>query len=620
MTRTNMVSIRNYFTIMTMMGVIVFLFLFVGVGKERLNNYDTNPDWEDRTTQYTQAQSWKGQDGRTPLDFEEGDYVLFVTGQEEGPLHSIVTQWCQYTKRNLLTTAGIPSPEQAGERRPEVMLVDSAALTQASGVSELLALADAGVPMIFCDLPETALLEKSVSLRKLLGIRELREEAELTGVHLYEGFLLGGESIYEVETPKDEYRQDLELLVPWCVGASGTKVYMTGLMQDEEIENEELPMLIWRAAYKDAKIFVVNGDYMSGLTGLGFLSAMMKELNSYLIYPVVNAQNFVTAGYPVLASENRENMQKIYTRDQLAVVRDIVGPGLVSVAEHSDYRISAMMAGQMDFSDENLPSKDTLIYYLKQVNEGYGEMGVSFPRADGTSLMEAAAWMDAFLKDTGLTRSYSSLYLSREDAADARQVKQITELLSQYDSYDGLCTVICDYGQTEPVLSYVNENITLQGGVLDGYSHTFSQDLCLKSLETALGYSSIVLNLERVFWPGEEEVHWEVLYDDFSSNINTYWKPFQTFDATTLTESDERVRRFLALDYQDTCQENRISLEIENWEKEAWFLLRTNHKVLTSLQGGEFVELEEHVWLIRALRSQLILELKPELELYYYGG
>lgn len=617
MAETNMVSLRNYFTIMTMMGVIAFLFLFIGVGKERLNDYDTNPHIENRTTRYTREQDWTAQEGNTPSDFEKGAYVLFITDRQEGP-GSIVEQWCRYTKRNLLTMESLPDSLQVGESLPEIMIVDSASLTTTEEAGRLLILAKKGVNMVLCGLPETDLLEKSSSLRKLLGIRQFRaRETELTGIHLYEDFLLGGESIYEAETPEDEKRQDLELRIPWCVVGPGTKVYMTGLVEDTEIDNEELPAIVWRAAYGDAKIFVVNGDYMSGLTGLGFLSAFTKELAPYVIYPVVNAQNFVAAGYPALASENEAAMQRIYTRNQLSVVRDIIGPGLSTVTELGDFRMSAMMTGEMDFSDGNLPSQDTLIYFLKQMNEGHGEMGLSLLREDDTPLMDAAVQMDGFLKNTGMKRIYSSLYLSREDAADLRQVQSITEQLIKLDSFGKLCTVICDYSQTEPVLSYLLENTTLQGGALDGYSHTFSQDLCLKSLETALGYSSVILNLESILWPGEGDSHWEVVYDDFSSNMSTYWKPFRKFDATTLTESDQRIRRFLALDYHDSCEDNIISVDIENLDKEAWFLFRTANKSLVSVTGGQAVEVENHVWLIETHESHLEIECKPEREPYY---
>lgn len=617
MAETNMVSLRNYFTIMTMMGVIAFLFLFIGVGKERLNDYDTNPHIENRTTRYTSRQDWTAREGSTFSDFEKGGYVLLITDRQEG-LGSIVEQWCRYTKRNLLTRESLPDSKQIGENLPEMMIVDSVSLTTAEQAGQLLTLAKKGVNMVFCDLPDTDLIKKSSSLRKLLGIRQLRaQETELTGVHLYEDFLLGGESIYKAETPEDEERQDLELNIPWCVVGPGTKVYMTGLIKDTTIDNEELPAIVWRAAYENARIFVVNGDYMSELTGLGFLSAFTKELAPYVIYPVVNAQNFVAAGYPVLASENGETMQRIYTRNQLSVVRDIIGPGLATVTEMGDFRMSAMMTGQMDFSDGNLPSQDTLIYFLKQMNEGHGEMGLSLLRADGTSLMDAAVQMDDFLKNTGMKRIYSSLYLSREDAADIRQVQSITEQLLKLDSFGKLCTVICDYSRTEPVLSYLLENTTLQGGALDGYSHTFSQDLSLKSLETALGYSSVIVNLEQILWPGEGDAHWEVLYDDFSSNMSTYWKPFQSFDTTTLTESDQRIRRFLALDYHDSCEGDIISVDIENLDKEAWFLFRTANKTLVSVTGGQAVKVEDHVWLIETQRSHLEIECKPEREVYY---
>ena len=44
-----------------------------------------------------------------------------------------------------------------------------------------------------------------------------------------------------------------------------------------------------------------NGDYLSGSTGIGFLSAIMAENSSYYLYPVVNAQVMTVANFPGMA-------------------------------------------------------------------------------------------------------------------------------------------------------------------------------------------------------------------------------------------------------------------------------------------------------------------------------
>ena len=72
----------------------------------------------------------------------------------------------------------------------------------------------------------------------------------------------------------------------------------------------------------------------------------------------------------------------------------------------------------------------------------------------------------------------------------------------------------------------------------------------MKCMETALGYSNITLDFYSVTYPEGDEDSWEKMSKKIAANLGTYWKAYEAFDATTLTESDVRIRRFLALDYK----------------------------------------------------------------------
>lgn len=52
-------------------------------------------------------------------------------------------------------------------------------------------------------------------------------------MHLFSGFFLGGEQIYEAQNKEDEKRQDLDHNIPWYVTGAGTKTYLVGTLTDE---------------------------------------------------------------------------------------------------------------------------------------------------------------------------------------------------------------------------------------------------------------------------------------------------------------------------------------------------------------------------------------------------
>ena len=50
-------------------------------------------------------------------------------------------------------------------------------------------------------------------------------------------------------------------------------------------------------------------DFLTDISNLGILSAIVAQITDYDIYPVVNAQNLVAADMPAFSSENEEKMQ-----------------------------------------------------------------------------------------------------------------------------------------------------------------------------------------------------------------------------------------------------------------------------------------------------------------------
>lgn len=104
---------------------------------------------------------------------------------------------------------------------------------------------------------------------------------------------------------------------------------------------------------------------------------------------------------------------------------------------------------------------------------------------------------------------------------------------------------------------------------------------------------------------GEKDDAWEILSKEAASNICTYQKPFTAFDETTISKSDQRIRRFLALSYSAESEDNMISLHVDGLEEEAWFLLHTGTREAEDIQGGSFSVVEDGVYLICAEEDEV---------------
>ena len=365
-----MVSRRNYLTIAMMFVILLFMFQFTGVMKEQLSEYESNEYADDTTTSFQRSDAFLAE--QTSADACEVIYVGEAGGAEE----SVVKTWCSYRKRTFFCSSSLALLDSLQDDALQVLVVDGSKVTSEEEVAVLRREAQMGVTVIFATLPQSSVIREYRDLRELLGIRAvIADEIPLAGMHLFSGFLLGGEEIYEVAEPGEEERQDMNPSVPWYTTGAGTKTYMVGTLSDETIEqtvdneiraqyagmeeeaakNSLLPAILWRNSVDTAKIFCVNGDYLADISAVGILDAMMGETYDYDIYPVINAQNLVIADLPAFVSENEEEMQKRYSQSAQAVYQEIVWPSLTSIASRTGAKMTCMMTPQFTYTDEEEP-------------------------------------------------------------------------------------------------------------------------------------------------------------------------------------------------------------------------------------------------------------------------
>lgn len=600
-----MVSKRKFFSIATMMFVLFFLFQFSMVLRDSKNTYDINSSLTEKKAD--------GRNRWTPSDNVTGaDSSVVFIGNENGDMGTAISRWCTYAKRKLISCKSVSTYKSDDKNLPEMMILESEKYADGDNLTTLETLEKKGVIIVFGCLENAKNIQNNKALMKFLGIQKVvAEETHLAGVKLFEGLLLGGEVTYNTSKDKEEKkRQDLELDVPWYQVGSGTKTYMVGLLDEKtgkNVENEDLPTIIWRNGIDYGSVFAVVGDYMKDSTALGLLDGMRAEALQYTIYPIVNAQNLSMVNFPVFADENNTEMLKLYSQSVTGIARDIMWPALISVVEKSDMKMTCFIQPQADYTDDIEPKSGNLEFYLKQMKEQSAEAGISL---EYQKLDKAE---DKVTKDTEFFENEKINY--RFGAAFAKE-KDLKGILKDTDSglLGDVGTLVCDYTENQPVVSYYSDSVTLQTVTSDGMNYAYSDDIRMRSIQTALGYTNVMLDMYDIFWPQEKTDRWEVMQKRFSSNLLTYWKNFRDFDSTTLSESNARIRTFLNLAYSQSREDNTITLQTS--EAGSWFILRTHGEEIDEIDGGSQTEIEADAYLICAEDTTVKIRLK-EQELYY---
>lgn len=621
-----MVSRRNFLTVAIMMLILFFMFQFTGVMKNQLNEYGVNE--YDQST-YTHLNAESAFSNEVPVNTSAD---VFYIGMASGDVAKVVSSWCEYSKRSLQTYVTLSACDNVPEN--QLIILDGRTMVRTDAdITILQEWIDKGVNIIFARMPEISVIQRSDQLQQMLGIdRILSTDVTLNGMHLFSGFFLGGERIYEAQTKEDEKRQDLDHDIPWYVTGAGTKTYLVGTLTDETFDatvpqslldqyanmeelsakNNLLPAVIWRYGTTNSKVFCVNDDFLTDVSDLGILSAIAAQITDYDIYPVVNAQNLVAADMPAFSSENEEKMQELYAQSASAVYREIIWPSLVALQETTDAKLTCMGTPQFNYDDAQEPDGSAVAYYLKQLKEQNGELGWSATNRSDLSVADKLAIDKPFWENYGADYKITSAYL--------RDGSQKSAAALALKNEDVRTLVVADEDATSPIISYATDNITQQKVTSAGITHTFSDDLKLRSMETALGYSNITLDLLSVTYPETKQDSWEKMLRKLSPNLTTFWKPFEAFAHTTLSESDQRIRRFLAIDYEQERQDDNITVRVKNFDQQAWFVLRLNGETVKSVKGGTSTKIEDGAYLICAGTDEITIKVGRKSGMYYGSG
>ncbi len=589
--------------------LVLFMFQAAGIIRKDNNSYDVNRYVKSEDTKLGHNDAYTVM--RSEQDVLEDDrrFIVYIGSIQDGRVGSIVYQWCTYTKRNMLCYQSIHDYKEYRLRMPDAVLIDSAYMEYNEEDMQLLqAMSNEGISLVFCTLPGFQMISDNEELRNMLGIMlAVKDNAAVSGVKLYDGFLLGGETWYIVNEPSQARYQDMDLRMPWYVLDSGTKTYMSAVLEDEQydkIQNEDLPALMWRKSTEKSYNFVVAGDYFSDCTGFGILSAIMYELKDYELYPVINAQSVIVKNYPVFAFEHEKEMNDYYSRNMSAVMENVIWPDMSNLAAETGAKFTFMITPQFDYTDKAGPSSQEMEYFFRLFSEKGFEAGISTYKNQQTSLEEKLSLDRKFFHTYIGNYKFLSIYAKSGEIAYLESADE--PLL------ENVRTIVTDdslYSAGE-LFSYVGTTDTLQiRSLISAAGYSFKRDFMQKSLNTALAYASIKLDLTRTTWPISSAQLWDKTYKNVSTAMMSYLSSHKYFTSCTISETDRRIRKFLSMDYSFEKHNNEITINIENFDEFAEFMLRFHNQDILEVEGGTVKQVEEGTYLLTADSGTVVVTL-----------
>lgn len=285
---------------------------------------------------------------------ETAEYVVLYGSEAESDTSYQIMQMLDKLKKDFIAQGTIDDLNKKQIEAARVFIVTADDPAQADEQRALLKLAEKeGKFLLF-----TALSGEDTEYEKELGVLESRGETEIDGMMIFEGMMPQGMIYYE-ELPMTVRDVTLD--------ASCTK-----MIQERSKERKEQKLLIpllWKKQCGSGRIYSCNGSIFSEDSGIGIFTGVLYDIEETFLYPVVNSSAVMLDYYPDFEHVDSEIIYKLYSRDPVMYIRDIIWPAMDKIRHAEGLTISGR---------SHMQNKDG--------NEDFHDLQIQIQRSNGVIL------------------------------------------------------------------------------------------------------------------------------------------------------------------------------------------------------------------------------------------
>lgn len=507
---------------------------------------------------------------------------LILTGGDKNDSIKIIEGSLEKARIDYITKVMFEDITDNELQSADIIIINGNKLDIIGNVDSLFNYLKKGKHIIFTNIPDVDYIRTS-ELKKIMGIKNLTESQLHKGVKFLPGFMLGG----LLEFPK------LSFVVPKAELLSTTKTYVTDL---------DGSSMIWRNIYNGSHIFVVNGSFIETNAGYGVMSAILAQIYSDYIYPVVNAKVLTYTRLPYLNYENNSILMKIYNRNAMQLQQDILIPDILSINKSRKlipsgfvyFNKAEYINGLNNYNKRHLNS------YKKDIYRLGGEVGMVY---SGDLEKDLDLYHQFFNGE-----NFESILLNEKNLED------IIELTND-EEFNIINSVIGPWIVDEKSFGFINKNVVYIPFTIEGIANTDLEKLEFYSGVTAFGAIIQNFDFEQIIYPIEEKDHWINVWREHVKYIDSYREKFEMIESKNITETAHSVKKFVVNDPLIKHSNNKIEIIFDQWYGESSYILRTN-KDVESIIGGTITIIEDGAYLVIAKNKKIEIILR---EIGRYG-
>ena len=513
-----------------------------------------------------------------------------------------VEQACQYLGYQCLHMRTL----QSKALEADWLIWADKTLSIETDLPRLTAYSASGKTLVFAQLPQVSLLLQQDDLCRLLGIQAVQSVAVRTqGVRLYDGFLLGGEAMYD----------DLHPVAPWLQLHAGYSVYLCGFVDSPRLAKPRTLPLLWRACPEKGFVFVCADDWLLRANCVGFFYAMEAQTVRTQLYPVVNAQTMMVQNFPYLSTENVEQINSWYHQTSEKLFFNALLPNVTAVFNNCNYPMTCLFSSCLDGStpDSNI-QWDSLKLYIRLIVGRSGEMGIS-----GYSLDQSSG-LDKLSRDLQKMEELARAYTLTVFASNGMAREEYEPLLQTGEMLAQIHTVVEPLGEDGAIapLEYINDRVVRMPITQNGFDTSADCALSVRSLQTALLATNVSIDMKQVLYPEDATDDWALLNKVWSDTLVSDWKPFEKLDKLCVSDADRRARLFLNLRWSYEDDGDTLRIHIDDYTEPVYFILRRQDVSIYACENVEGTKLEDGTYLLKITAEDALVNLRDEHRMRIY--
>ncbi len=511
------------------------------------------------------------EDGTTTIT-QEVDYLLYFDSSdldlEEKSKNVLKNQ-----KRGFESVESISGLSQ--EENKTLILIQSELDEQET--DELIRFVEAGNHIFFLKLPDDASM-KQEQVQQLLGVHRYMGATSHEGIRFVPNFFVTDE-LLEVK--------NVDVSMYECELMQKTRTFAYTLVAEEklyeEVDNEELPPIVWRNNSLGGSVYVMNANFNELGCSQGVFTALFALLEEDDIYPVINGYSVMVSGLPYVRNGVDKRLEELYSRDAMGIQQDIVFPTLISNIKKLQYQATVFAKlGEVDSIDNDYLEAQ-FSYMQKEIKGTSGEIGVYY---EGNIPTQDLLSTEKILFDSGETEIPNSIL-------------------------ESMNTVVSMEADDSNYINRVSKNVVLPVVRKDVYNED-EERLHEISYATECAFVSVLIDVDLMFENEDTKYNWENYSKQFDSVISGHRKYYGTLDRLTVNNVASRVLEYTVMQPNITKTDDNIKVEMEQFTGEAYFILRTEKEIVET-KSCSYVRMGENAYLIHATESEIEIELKKEM-------